>query len=129
MAEVWLTKPLPATARAGLNRLIWDLRIDAADGPYAMPGRYIVRLKTAGKTFTQPLAVKLDPRSTATASDLAAHFDLGMKAWAALKAAEKGEKPDRKKTTALRAVLTVVESSDRRPPEQTYEIYREAVGK
>ena len=38
-------------------------------------------------------------------------------------------KPDRAKIAALRSVLTVVESSNRRPPEQAYELYREAIGK
>ena len=127
VAEVWLTKPRPAGAKAGLNRLVWDLRVDAPEGPYAMPGRYTVRLKTDGKTFTQPLEVKLDPRSNASAADLAAQFDLGLRAWTALKLTEKEAKPDRKKVAALRAVLTAVESSDRRPPEQAYEIYREAM--
>ena len=129
IAEAWLPKPRPASAQTGLNRQIWDLRIDAPAGPLVPPGRYTVRLQTAGKTFTQPLDVKLDPRSTATPADLAAQFDLGLKAWNALKSAEKEAKPDRKKIAALRAVLTVVESADRRPPEQAYELYREAMGK
>ena len=126
VAEAWLPKPRSTTGRAGLNRLIWDLRVDAPEGPYVTPGRYSIRLKTGGQTFTQPLEVRLDPRSTATAADCAAQFDLGSKAWTALKAAEKQPKPDRGKIAALRSVLTVVESSDRRPPEQAYELYREA---
>jgi photosystem II stability/assembly factor-like uncharacterized protein len=129
VAEAWLPKPRPVTAQAGLNRLIWDLRLDATDGPYVLPGKYTVRLKTGGKTFTQTLEMKLDPRATATAADLAAQFDLGLKAWIEVRMEEAKAKPDRKKLAALRAVLSVVESADRRPPEQAYEVYREAMGK
>ena len=121
VAEAWLSRPRALGAKAGLNRLIWDLRLDEADGPYVMPGRYTIRLKASGKTFTQPLEVKNDPRSPATAADFAAQYDLGSKAWAALKSATKD------KVAALQAVLTAVGTSDRRPPQQVYELFNEAM--
>jgi hypothetical protein len=37
-----------------------------------------VRLTVGGHSYTQPLVVKLDPRSTATAMDLSKQFELSM---------------------------------------------------
>ena len=62
-------------ARAGMNRMIWDLRWDdpvqipgafyedqAPRGPIVAPGRYQVRLKLGDKTRTADLVVVADPR-------------------------------------------------------------------
>src|SRR6185312_10045488 len=38
---------------------------------WAPPGQYTVRLSVGGKTDTQPLTVKMDPRVTTSAADLA----------------------------------------------------------
>jgi hypothetical protein len=48
-------------------------------GPLALPGTYTVRLTAGGVTQTQPLRLLADPRSTASAADLAAQFDLLIK--------------------------------------------------
>jgi photosystem II stability/assembly factor-like uncharacterized protein len=75
--------PAPAlSAAAGLHRWVWDLRGAAAGGgrggagtgqgagggrggaaPLVLPGEYTVRLTTGGRAYTQPLAVKRDPRT------------------------------------------------------------------
>jgi photosystem II stability/assembly factor-like uncharacterized protein len=93
IADLWISPHIHLTARAGLNRFVWDLRTavetaGAADndygqavrGPQVTPGAYQVRLTVAGQHYNQPLKVVLDPRSTATPEDLAKQFDLGMKA-------------------------------------------------
>jgi len=67
------SEPLPATA--GMHRWIWDFRPTppqrpvggggggfSRGGQLALPGMYTVRLTVAGKTDTQPLVVKMDPR-------------------------------------------------------------------
>jgi photosystem II stability/assembly factor-like uncharacterized protein len=75
---VWApqTEPLPATA--GMHRWVWDLRGPPAAGGrgrgagggrgrgagLAAPGSYTVRLTVDGKTYSQPLTVKADPRGT-----------------------------------------------------------------
>jgi hypothetical protein len=41
-----------------------------------MPGEYTVVLTAAGKSYTQPLAVKMDPRVKTPLSDLARQFEL-----------------------------------------------------
>jgi photosystem II stability/assembly factor-like uncharacterized protein len=76
---------------AGTNRFIWDLRHEAirppegtdedfgySEGPTAVPGNYQLRLTVAGKTYTQPLEVKLDPRVEVSQADLQKQFDFAM---------------------------------------------------
>jgi hypothetical protein len=60
---------------AGMHRFIWDLRHAGAwsenaeqsgrQGPYAVPGPYQARLTVAGRSQTQPLTLKADPRVVA----------------------------------------------------------------
>ena len=100
IADIWLVPPQSLTARAGMNRFVWDLRYatasgatgdpenaQAARGPQVLPGDYQVRVTIAGRSFTQPLKVVLDPRSTATPADLAKQFELATKAGSELKRA------------------------------------------
>ena len=46
-----------------------------------MPGTYTVKLTANGKTLTQPLTVKIDPRVTASAADLTQQFTLSFDAY------------------------------------------------
>lgn len=74
--------------RVGLNRTSWDL---AANGPVKWtgtfklnqgpdegatvpPGSYTVRLNVDGKTYTQPLLVKADPRDDTSQAQLEARY-------------------------------------------------------
>ena len=79
-------------AKAGSNRFVWDLRYPDAKrfngmilwsaemrGPVAVPGNYQVRLKAGGKTLTQPLDLRPDPRLETSAADYRKQFDLQMK--------------------------------------------------
>lgn len=65
------------TLKAGLNRIIWDLRHDgptalkngvrnswrgAAPGPKALPGTYTATIHVSGKTLTTELELRGDPR-------------------------------------------------------------------
>jgi hypothetical protein len=96
--DYWIRpwRPLPATA--GLHRFVWDLhypRPAAAEfsypisaiphdtpaeprGAWALPGTYTVRLTVDGRTVSQPLRVKMDPRVTTPADGLQAQFDRSM---------------------------------------------------
>ena len=77
--------------KAGLNRLVWDLRYEAAPrvsdyylyeyeggskGPLALPGTYSVKLTVDGKSLTQPLELKMDPRLNVPREDLEKQFRL-----------------------------------------------------
>ncbi len=79
IADIWITEPQRLGTKAGMNRFVWDLRYahpEGDGGPQVLPGRYQVRLTAGGTSYTQPLTVKLDPRSTATPLDLGKQFEL-----------------------------------------------------
>ncbi len=95
----WLRPPQPLSAAPGLHRFLWDMHLPPIAGvepeypiaaiyrntapnptsPWAMPGGYTAVLTANGKSYTQPLALKMDPRVKATAADLARQFDLSKK--------------------------------------------------
>ncbi len=83
----WPAPPQVLKTSAGMHRFTWDIHYDpiAADGggrggggggngavphrtysgvnsPWAPPGVYTVRLTANGKTLTQPITIKMDPR-------------------------------------------------------------------
>jgi photosystem II stability/assembly factor-like uncharacterized protein len=91
--------PPPArfSVHPGFNRFSWDLRGESAanvpglavwggraQGMFAMPGNYQVRLTANGKTETAPIEIKLDPRLKVTAEDLQQQQELGNKIWDAI---------------------------------------------
>jgi photosystem II stability/assembly factor-like uncharacterized protein len=74
---------------AGLNLFVWDLRgqmpmkIPKAiydngkpAGPLLLPGTYQVRLTVAGKSYTAPIEIKMDPRIKLSPEDLRKQYDL-----------------------------------------------------
>ena len=87
----WPAPQMTLSTRAGMHRFSWDLRYQGledgppvADGaavphhtypagaaPWAPPGVYTVRLTAAGKSYTQPLRLYLDPRVKTPALGLA----------------------------------------------------------
>ena len=92
----WPAPPMVVSTRAGMHRLWWDMRYDpigeggggrggggggagavphrtytSVSTPWAPPGSYTVRLSVDGKSYTQPITLRLDPRVTASAVDLA----------------------------------------------------------
>ena len=82
----WVPEPQPLSAEAGMHRFVWDLRsalpggvrrsFRVSGGPWIVPGEYTVKLTVNGKSSTQPLAVKMDPRSKATPEALQRQFAL-----------------------------------------------------
>ncbi|NJD30373.1 MAG: glycosyl hydrolase [Gammaproteobacteria bacterium] len=86
------------TKKQGLNRVQWDLRaegakrppdakVDAGDpeqGPLVLPGKYTLKLKYAGQTYTTTGEVAADPRSTVSADELRANYEFARRAGAAI---------------------------------------------
>ncbi|HEY8134390.1 MAG TPA: sialidase, partial [Thermoanaerobaculia bacterium] len=83
---------IPSSKRRGLNRVQWSMRLKAprvptaasalfgaAFGPRVVPGNYTVKMTKDKNVYTTQLNVVADPRTTATADDLRAQFDLSMK--------------------------------------------------
>ena len=77
------------TGNAGLNRFVWNLRYEDSTkvpgailwggsnaGPVAVPGNYQVRLTVRGKSYTQPVEVRANPRLQVAQADLQKQFDL-----------------------------------------------------
>src|SRR5205814_10155263 len=82
----WIRPSQPLGATKGMHRFVWDLRYPTpgsvtADFPIsaiyrdtpkeplgvlALPGTYTVKLTAAGETLSQPLPIRMDPRSSIT---------------------------------------------------------------
>ncbi len=92
----WPAPPNVISTDAGMHRVSWDLRyapisVDGGrpggggadvgavphrtapvpESPWAPPGAYTVRLTVGGKTLSQPLTLRLDPRVKTSAAGLA----------------------------------------------------------
>jgi photosystem II stability/assembly factor-like uncharacterized protein len=92
----WVRPQQPLSSQRGLHRFLWDLHYSPlpdvdpdypmaaayrntpakATSPWAMPGNYSVALTVKGKTYTQALTVKMDPRVKASNAELLEQFDL-----------------------------------------------------
>ena len=86
----WRTTAQPPSTSAGMHRWIWDLHHTpvAGGGRFggfgfgpgglaALPGTYTVKLTVGGKSYTQPLTVKIDPRIKTPLADLQKQFAIG----------------------------------------------------
>ena len=92
----WVRPTQILSAAAGMHRFVWDLHYPPPDslgheypisaiyhdtpklplGAWALPGNYTVKLTVDDKSYAQPLAVKMDPRITASLTDLAKQFEM-----------------------------------------------------
>jgi photosystem II stability/assembly factor-like uncharacterized protein len=80
----WVHDPQPISAKAGMHRFVWDLHYAfpadvklsfyGPSAPHALPGRYTVKLTVNGKSYEQPLVVKMDPRVKTSPADLQKMF-------------------------------------------------------
>ena len=97
--DYWPRPPQVLSAGAGLHRFVWDLHyprpavlrfrypISAVAGntpvtpfgPWVLPGRYTVKLTANGKTYSQTLTVKMDPRVQTPSAELERQHQLSMK--------------------------------------------------
>ncbi len=104
IAKRWFPKPSILETSPGMHRYVWDLHWggspestdpDEEEGygaprpPRVTPGSYTLKLTVDGKSFTQPLQVTMDPRSTTTAAILAQQQKLGLQIYAEAAAAGK----------------------------------------
>jgi photosystem II stability/assembly factor-like uncharacterized protein len=95
----WPSRIKSMPTSAGMHRISWNMRyqplasergaVDATgavpnrsspspSSPWAPPGQYTVRLTVAGKSYTQPLTVRLDPRVKISPSALAENTRLSL---------------------------------------------------
>lgn len=79
------------TVKAGFNRLVWNVRHDQVipvpalfvfgtlQGRQALPGDYQVRITAGGKTLTEAITVRMDPRVNTPLSELRAQDALAVR--------------------------------------------------
>jgi photosystem II stability/assembly factor-like uncharacterized protein len=115
---LWARPPRVVSSASGHHRFLWDMRYAEVPGmstgpdateavpyntpsvptsPFVMPGMYSVTLTAAGKSFTQPMTVVMDPRVKTPTDDLEAQF-----------AASKGIYDDMLKATEAIHEITVL---------------------
>lgn len=98
--QYWIRPQQLLSAKAGPHRFLWDLHYQPlnvpasypisavyantapeATSPWVLPGVYTVRLTANGKTWTQPLTVRMDPRVKTPPAGLQQQFILAMQAY------------------------------------------------
>jgi photosystem II stability/assembly factor-like uncharacterized protein len=95
----WYRPPQVLSTRAGLHRFTWDVKYQPLAGgggrggglpsaavgrntiapngsPWVMPGQYAVKLTVGGRSYTQPIIVKMDPRVKTPLAGLQQQFML-----------------------------------------------------
>jgi photosystem II stability/assembly factor-like uncharacterized protein len=96
----WYRAPHGLSTRAGMHRFLWDVHyqpipggggggrgglpiaavpydtVPVPSGPWAAPGHYTVKLTVDGKSYTQSLTLKMDPRVKTPALGLTQQFTL-----------------------------------------------------
>jgi hypothetical protein len=84
IAMEWVHDPAPLSAQAGMHRLVWDLHYALPKsvhrsfygpaGVWSLPGNYTVKLTANGKSSSQALTVKMDPRISTAEDGLRQEF-------------------------------------------------------
>ncbi len=94
--KYWVRPPLVLSTEPGMHRFLWDLHYPplpngpaeypmqavyrdtapAPSSPWALPGKYTVKLTVNGQSYTQPLLVKMDPRVHTLGAGLQQQFNL-----------------------------------------------------
>src|SRR5439155_13064288 len=92
----WARPTQILSGAAGMHRFVWDLHYDSPKslsheypisailhdtpkyplGAWALPGNYTAKLTVDGKSYSQPLAVKMDPRIKTSLADLRKQFEM-----------------------------------------------------
>src|SRR6185312_7569114 len=100
----WVKPFQPLSAESGMHRFVWDLHYPPPDaleheypisailhdtprtplGPSVLPGRFTVRLTVGGRTFAEPLEVRMDPRVQTPEAGLARQLALAQRITSAM---------------------------------------------
>jgi hypothetical protein len=92
----WVRPTQILSANPGMHRFVWDMHYTPPDslahefpisaiahdtvkyplGAWVLPGSYTVQLAVDGKSYTQPLVVRMDPRIKTSLADLRKQFEM-----------------------------------------------------
>jgi photosystem II stability/assembly factor-like uncharacterized protein len=92
----WVRPAQILSGASGMHRFVWDLHYAPPDslshefpisaivhdtpkyplGAWVVPGNYTVKLTVDGKSYSQPLVVKMDPRIKTSLADLRKQFEM-----------------------------------------------------
>jgi photosystem II stability/assembly factor-like uncharacterized protein len=126
----WVRPTRIPGASAGMHRFLWNYRYAgpasiaydypisaiyrdtprAPEGVLALPGRYTVKLSVDGRTYTQPLTLKMDPRAHMTAARLRAQFAMAQRITALM--AQTANRKFARYNFELGSLLDAVEGAD-----------------
>ncbi len=76
IAPWWLSQTRVPSADPGAHRFVWDFSAKNRGGPVVPPGRYTVRMRVNGKSYTQPIEIVPDPRLATTQAQYEAQYNL-----------------------------------------------------
>jgi hypothetical protein len=152
--DYWIRPEQRLSAEAGMHRFVWDMTYPppagaslrfpisaiymntprVPTGPWVLPGRYTVRMTVDGRTYTQPLTVKMDPRVTTPAAALQEQFDLSMGLYHGMTELVEAAEEDPARGAAfmglhrrLSSIYNVLQGSDGVPTTQAVAAVREAL--
>ncbi|HEX4809553.1 MAG TPA: glycoside hydrolase [Bryobacteraceae bacterium] len=126
--KYWVRPPQILETSAGMHRFLWDLHYQplprarpdypmqaivhdtapAPDSPWVLPGSYTVKLTADGKSYTEPLMVKMDPRIRASTTALRAQFTLSKQVYDEMMSASEALE----KVRSLRAQLKAADGGE-----------------
>ncbi len=101
----WFRPPQRLSTKAGMQRFVWDLHYAPPSGfarsypisaiyrntptvpmgPTVLPGNYSIKLTVNGKSYTEPLTVRMDPRVAAPPEAIAKMFEVSFGSSEAIK--------------------------------------------
>lgn len=131
-ADGEVVRTLEGPDRAGLQRVVWDFRMDppyepepdedeeeggrdwdseGPDGPLVLPGNYVARLSAAGETLTTDIAVQQDPRIEVPREVLVARQQAVLRLHVLAKPMYEAEQAAEKAAERIEAAKEVLEQS------------------
>ncbi len=120
----WIRPAQILSSEAGMQRFVWDLHHPPPEGqrpeypiaaiygdmprhplgPWVLPGNYTVKLTVNGRSYTEALTVKIDPRVKTPLEGLAQQHAIAMRCYDGMKQAREAIEQVRKLRTQLRSL-------------------------
>ncbi|MBL7817760.1 MAG: glycoside hydrolase [Saprospiraceae bacterium] len=127
--DYWVRPQQILSGTEGGHRFVWDLHYTPLDvpasypisaiykntapdptSPWVLAGNYTVKLTVNGKTYTQPLTVKMDPRVKTSVEDLKKQHDLSVQCYEGLKQITQSKAEVKKTREELKSLISVAKT-------------------